>query len=152
MLVLPERAIRVGGSGAEILRLVAEKRTVESILSAMRERYPDSADRREMAAEILGFLEASEIPGLEFWSATDRSVAECWSEAPGMQAYRGIDWMPEPCRGCPEKERDFGGCRCQAFRLLGDASATDPACSLSSDHDLIVAARDKIAESWQPRC
>ena len=57
VLVLPERAIRIGGSGAEILRLVAEKRTVESILSAMRERYPDSSDAPEVAAEVLGFLE-----------------------------------------------------------------------------------------------
>jgi hypothetical protein len=57
VLVLPERAIRIGGSGEEILRLVAEERTVASILSAMRERYPDSVDGREMAAEVLGFLE-----------------------------------------------------------------------------------------------
>jgi hypothetical protein len=57
VLVLPERAIRIGGSGAEILRLVAEGRTVESVLSAMRERYPDSADTPDLAAEVLGFLE-----------------------------------------------------------------------------------------------
>ena len=57
VLVLPERAIRIGGSGAEILRLVEEKRTVESILSTMRERYPDSSDTREVAIEVLGFLE-----------------------------------------------------------------------------------------------
>jgi pyrroloquinoline quinone biosynthesis protein E len=100
---------------------------------------------------VLPCHEAGEIPGLDFWSAKEKSLAECWFEAPGMRAYRGTDWMPEPCRSCPEKERDFGGCRCQAFRLLGDASATDPACSLSSDHDLIVAARGEISESWQPR-
>jgi hypothetical protein len=57
VLVLPERAIRIGGSGAEILALVAEGRTVESVLSAMRERYPDSADTPDLAAEVLGFLE-----------------------------------------------------------------------------------------------
>ena len=49
--------------------------------------------------------------------------------------------MPDPCRTCAERETDFGGCRCQAFALLGDAGATDPACALSPRHDLIVAAR-----------
>jgi pyrroloquinoline quinone biosynthesis protein E len=100
---------------------------------------------------VLPCHEAGEIPGLVFWNATDRSVAECWSEAPGMQAFRGTDWMPEPCRSCPEKERDFGGCRCQAFRLAGDARLTDPACSLSPDHDRIVRARADLSESWVPR-
>ncbi|MFK7896842.1 MAG: hypothetical protein AB8G23_13450, partial [Myxococcota bacterium] len=61
----------------------------------------------------------------------------------GMQAYRGTDWMPEPCQSCPEREVDFGGCRCQAFRLLGDSSATDPACAKSPDHGLIVDAREE---------
>lgn len=94
---------------------------------------------------------AAEIPGLDFWNVNDKSVAECWSEAPGMQAYRGTDWMPEPCRSCPEKERDFGGCRCQAFRLLGNAGLTDPACSLSSAHERIVVARGESIDGWQPR-
>jgi pyrroloquinoline quinone biosynthesis protein E len=100
---------------------------------------------------VLPCHEAGEIPGLDFWCVKDRSVAQCWSEAPGMQAYRGTDWMPEPCRSCPERERDFGGCRCQAFRLLGDASLTDPACSLSPDHERIVSARSELTEAWEPR-
>ena len=100
---------------------------------------------------VLPCHEAGEIPDLEFWSVRDTSVQQCWTEAPGMQAYRGTDWMPEPCQSCPDRERDFGGCRCQAFRLLGDASLTDPACSLSPDHDRIVAARSERAEAWEPR-
>ena len=95
--------------------------------------------------------EAGEIPQLDFWNVRERSVEECWAEAPGMQAYRGTRWMPEPCRSCPERENDFGGCRCQAFRLLGDASRTDPACSLSPDHDRIVKARAEFAQTWDPR-
>ena len=95
--------------------------------------------------------EAGEIPNLEFWSVMNKTVGECWSDAPGMQLYRGTTWMPEPCRSCPEREIDFGGCRCQAFRLLGDASRTDPSCSLSPDHDRIVAARDEFDEAWIPR-
>ncbi len=84
---------------------------------------------------------AAALPGLEFWNATERSLAECWSRAPGMNAFRGEAWMPEPCRSCPERSRDFGGCRCQAFALTGDASATDPACALAPRHALVRDAR-----------
>ncbi len=90
---------------------------------------------------VLPCHSAAELPGLEFWSVADRPFRACWEDAPGMNLYRGQDWMPEPCRSCPERERDFGGCRCQAFALTGDAGATDPACDLAASHDLILAAR-----------
>jgi pyrroloquinoline quinone biosynthesis protein E len=64
-----------------------------------------------------------------------------------MNAFRGEAWMPEPCRSCPERSRDFGGCRCQAFGLAGEAAATDPACALSPRHAEILAAR---AEAHAP--
>jgi pyrroloquinoline quinone biosynthesis protein E len=89
---------------------------------------------------------AAELP-LEFWSLTDRSLRECWESAPGMNAYRGEAWMREPCRSCPERARDFGGCRCQAFALLGDAAATDPACALSPEHAALVRARESEASA-----
>jgi pyrroloquinoline quinone biosynthesis protein E len=57
-----------------------------------------------------------------------------------MTAFRGTDWMPDPCRGCDRRELDFGGCRCQAFQLTGDAARTDPVCHLSPDHDLVARA------------
>ncbi len=94
---------------------------------------------------------AGEIPGLEFWNVMERSLGECWADAPGMQAFRGTEWMQEPCRSCPERERDFGGCRCQAFKLLGDASLTDPACSLSEAHHLISQARDERETTFRYR-
>jgi pyrroloquinoline quinone biosynthesis protein E len=69
-----------------------------------------------------------------------------------MNAYRGEAWLPEPCRGCPEKARDFGGCRCQAFALTGDAAVTDPACALAPHHALVAAAHDEPrAEDWRYR-
>ncbi|MCR6489578.1 pyrroloquinoline quinone biosynthesis protein PqqE [Amycolatopsis sp. OK19-0408] len=68
------------------------------------------------------------------------SLARIWAEAPVMTAFRGTDWLPEPCRGCDRREVDFGGCRCQAFQLTGDAARTDPVCHLSPDHDLVVRA------------
>ncbi|HSY41410.1 MAG TPA: pyrroloquinoline quinone biosynthesis protein PqqE [Polyangia bacterium] len=70
-----------------------------------------------------------------------RSLADIWNEGAGFRAFRGEAWMPEPCRTCDERTVDFGGCRCQAFALLGDAAATDPACALGPRHELIVAAR-----------
>jgi pyrroloquinoline quinone biosynthesis protein E len=92
---------------------------------------------------------AAELP-LEFWSAAERSLRECWESAPGMSAYRGEAWMREPCRSCPERARDFGGCRCQAFALAGDAAETDPACALSPHHAALVAARDAAASGESP--
>lgn len=100
---------------------------------------------------VLPCHEASDLPGLEFWRVPERTLEDAWSAAPGMQAHRGTAWMREPCRSCPERERDFGGCRCQAHRLLGDASMTDPACSLSPDHALVVAARDERSDVFVPR-
>jgi pyrroloquinoline quinone biosynthesis protein E len=90
---------------------------------------------------------AASLPGLAFWRFPEHSLAACWSDAPGMNAFRGDGWMREPCRSCPERARDFGGCRCQAFRLTGDAAVADPACALSPHHGVVLAAR---AEAEQP--
>jgi pyrroloquinoline quinone biosynthesis protein E len=84
---------------------------------------------------------AAELPGLAFWRVTERALADCWALAPGMNAFRGESWMPLPCRDCPERTRDFGGCRCQAFALTGNAAATDPACALAPAHEIVVRAR-----------
>ncbi|MBI3466678.1 MAG: pyrroloquinoline quinone biosynthesis protein PqqE [Planctomycetes bacterium] len=94
---------------------------------------------------VLPCQTAREIPGLEFPNVRDDSLENIWFHAPVFQRFRGTDWMPEPCRSCERREIDFGGCRCQAFHLTGRASATDPVCSLSPDHDLIVAARARAA-------
>jgi pyrroloquinoline quinone biosynthesis protein E len=94
---------------------------------------------------------AAELP-LAFWNVRERTLAECWRDAPGMNAYRGDAWMPEPCRSCPEKARDFGGCRCQAFALTGNAAATDPTCALAPQHALVAAAHgEEPSESWRYR-
>jgi PqqA peptide cyclase len=83
---------------------------------------------------------AREITGLTFENVRQRSLAEIWFVSESFQKFRGTDWLPEPCQSCPRKKTDFGGCRCQAFLLTGDANATDPACSLSPRHDLIAQA------------
>jgi pyrroloquinoline quinone biosynthesis protein E len=101
--------------------------------------------------QLLPCHEAGEIPGLEFWNVLEHSVEACWAQAPGMRAYRGTSWMPQPCRSCPERERDFGGCRCQAFKLLGDANLTDPTCALSPHHAEIVRARSEAETAYEYR-
>jgi len=71
------------------------------------------------------------IPGLSFENVKDRSLREIWEQSRAFQKFRGKDWMQEPCKTCDRRELDFGGCRCQALLLAGDAAATDPVCSLA---------------------
>ena len=94
--------------------------------------------------DVLPCQAASTIPDMEFANVRDTPLAEIWFESEAFNRFRGTDWMPEPCRSCPldRQEVDFGGCRCQALALLGDASATDPVCHLSPHHSLIVEARE----------
>jgi pyrroloquinoline quinone biosynthesis protein E len=84
---------------------------------------------------------AQSIPGLSHGSVREHTLEAIWRDSPAMNAFRGDAWMSETCRSCSRKEVDFGGCRCQAFALTGDAAAVDPACSLSPQHGLIEAAR-----------
>jgi PqqA peptide cyclase len=95
--------------------------------------------------------QAGEIASLAAtWeNVRDRALGDLWNEGVGFRAFRGESWMPAPCRTCDERTTDFGGCRCQAFALLGDAAATDPACALAPRHDLVVAARAR-AEAPPP--
>ncbi|MDR3535862.1 MAG: pyrroloquinoline quinone biosynthesis protein PqqE [Acetobacteraceae bacterium] len=86
------------------------------------------------AGRVLPCHAAETIPGLEFWSVRDRDLAEIWSQSPAFQAFRGTEWMREPCRSCDRREIDFGGCRCQALAIAGDAREADPACALSPYH------------------
>lgn len=86
---------------------------------------------------VLPCQSAREIPGLAFPNVWEADLSEIWFRAPVFRRFRGTEWMPEPCRSCDRREIDFGGCRCQAFLLTGDAAATDPVCHLSPHHDLI---------------
>ncbi|MBL1272436.1 MAG: pyrroloquinoline quinone biosynthesis protein PqqE [Oceanospirillales bacterium] len=78
---------------------------------------------------------------IDFPNVRDKDLKYIWYESSGFNHYRGDSWMPEPCRSCDEKEKDFGGCRCQAFLLTGNADNADPVCSKSPHHDRILAAR-----------
>jgi PqqA peptide cyclase len=70
----------------------------------------------------------------------DAGVREIWYDSESFNHFRGDSWMKEPCRSCPEKTKDFGGCRCQAHLLTGDAANADPVCDKSPHHHLVTAA------------
>jgi len=82
---------------------------------------------------------AESIPGMQFASVREMGLAEIWRHDPAFARFRGTDWMPEPCRSCDRREIDWGGCRCQALALTGDAAATDPACAKAPAHGVIEA-------------
>ena len=102
------------------------------------------------SGKVLPCHAAESLPGLTFESARDKSLGDIWESSPAMLAFRGDAWMKEPCRSCPSKSTDFGGCRCQAFLLTGDAAAADPACSLSPHHSVVEAARVSVSGHVTP--
>jgi PqqA peptide cyclase len=83
------------------------------------------------AGQALPCHAAAVIPGLIFDNVADHSLEWIWNESAAFRKFRGEAWMPEPCRSCDHRGEDFGGCRCQALLLTGDAAATDPVCSLA---------------------
>ena len=107
------------------------------------------------SGKVLPCHSAEIVPGLEFWSARERPLADIWARSPAFEAFRGLDWMQEPCRSCERKAVDFGGCRCQAMALLGDAAACDPACTKSPHHALMaeIATADSAGpvDGFAPR-
>lgn len=90
---------------------------------------------------------AQTIKSLEFDNVRDRDLADIWENSPALNKYRGFDWMEEPCRSCPRKQLDFGGCRCQAYALTGKAQATDPACMISPHHKAMEKSAVEFAGS-----
>ncbi|MCR0985163.1 pyrroloquinoline quinone biosynthesis protein PqqE [Roseomonas populi] len=88
---------------------------------------------------------AESLPGFDFPSVRDHSLADIWAHSEAFNRFRGTGWMPAPCQGCEHRERDWGGCRCQAFALTGEAAATDPACALSPHHHLLDLAVQEAA-------
>ena len=104
------------------------------------------------AGKVLPCHAAEVIPGLEFWNVRQHSLNEIWRSSPAFMAFRGTDWMQEPCKSCAMKEKDFGGCRCQAFLIAGDARAADPVCHLSPHHALVAelaAVRDDVPYDYR---
>lgn len=91
------------------------------------------------------------LPGLEFPSVREMGIREVWYESEGFNRYRGTGWMKEPCSSCPEKEKDYGGCRCQAYMIANDPAAADPVCDKSPFHHKIVAAVEQAQIPGNPQ-
>jgi pyrroloquinoline quinone biosynthesis protein E len=119
------------------------------VISDYYEEYPKPCmggwGRRAIAiaphGDVLPCQVASVIPRLEFANVGEHSLEWIWFESEAFNRFRGTNWMSDPCRSCPRRESDFGGCRCQALLLTGNATATDPVCHLSPHHHLVVEAR-----------
>jgi len=139
-----DEAVKVVAAARETLKGVL---VIDAILPDYYARYPKPCLggwgslflNVAPTGKVLPCHASETIPGLEFWNVKDRSLAEIWRDNPAFNAFRGFDWMQEPCRSCERKEIDFGGCRCQAMALAGDARATDPACSKSPLHARVAA-------------
>lgn len=90
---------------------------------------------------------AKVIPGIHFPNVKEQSVSSIWYDSAAFNYFRGDAWMKEPCRSCDEKSKDFGGCRCQAYLLTGDASAADPSCDKAPGHTIVEQARVSAAHA-----
>jgi pyrroloquinoline quinone biosynthesis protein E len=147
--LMPERAqVERAATTVEGLRARHLGRIViDAVVPDYYARYPKPCmggwGRRSLnvtpAGKVLPCHAAETIPGLEFWSVRTHSLAEIWRDSPAFNTFRGTAWMKAPCAHCPRRAQDFGGCRCQAFALSGDAAAADPVCHLSPDHAQVAA-------------
>jgi pyrroloquinoline quinone biosynthesis protein E len=133
---------------AEAQKRTAGKIRIDSVVPDYYARYPKACmggwGRQlvliDPAGRVLPCHAAGVIPGLSFDNVKGHSLEWIWKESLAFQKFRGEDWMPEPCRSCDRRAEDFGGCRCQAMLLLGNAAATDPVCQLSPDHHVMEEA------------
>jgi pyrroloquinoline quinone biosynthesis protein E len=112
------------------------------------ERYPKPCmqgwGQRQLVisptGDVLPCPAAGSIPGLGVENVRDSALFDIWHYSRAFTRFRGTDWMQEPCRSCPRRHIDFGGCRCQAYQLTGDVDATDPVCVYSPHHDVVTNA------------
>jgi pyrroloquinoline quinone biosynthesis protein E len=154
-----EKAVEIVAAAEKRL---AGRMRIDSVVPDYYAKYPKACmggwGRRLMlinpAGKVLPCHAAEVLPGFSFENVRAKTLDWIWNESPSFQRFRGEDWMPEPCRSCERRVEDFGGCRCQAFLLAGDAVVTDPACSLAPSHVIVESAvREANEESSvkQPR-
>jgi len=148
-----ERAVKIVADAEQRL---AGKMRIDSVVPDYYAQYPKACmggwGQRLMlinpAGKVLPCHAAEVLPGFTFENVREKSLEWIWRESSSFQRFRGEDWMPEPCRSCDRRTEDFGGCRCQAFLLTGDATVTDPACSLAPGHSIVEGAvREANAEA-----
>ncbi len=152
-----ERAVKA----VETLRLRHHGQIViDAVVPDYYARFPKACvggwGRRSLnvtpSGKVLPCHAAESIPELAFWNVREHTLADIWDNSPAFMAFRGTGWMQEPCRSCPKREEDFGGCRCQAFALTGDARAADPVCHLSPHHAMVgelAGMREDLAYDYR---
>ena len=136
---------------ADAERRLAGRMRIDSVVPDYYAKYPKACmggwGQKSVlinpSGKVLPCHAAEVLPGMSFENVRDKSLAWIWQESASFQRFRGEAWMPEPCRSCERRVQDFGGCRCQALLLAGDANATDPACSLAPAHEIVEAAVGK---------
>jgi PqqA peptide cyclase len=147
-----ERAVAII---AEAEQRLAGKMRIDSVVPDYYAKYPKACmggwGRRLMlvnpSGKVLPCHAAEVLPGLSFENVRDKTLDWIWQESDSFRRFRGEEWMQEPCRTCERRTEDFGGCRCQAFLLAGDATVTDPACSLAPTHHLVEVTVRKANET-----
>jgi len=102
------------------------------------------------SGKVLPCHAAESIAGMTFDNIRERKLLDIWLDSDAFNKYRGSDWMPDLCKSCDNREIDWGGCRCQAFAITGNAAETDPACKLSARHDELVAIASSEAAAAAP--
>jgi pyrroloquinoline quinone biosynthesis protein E len=140
-----DRAEAVVRAARERLR---ERMEIIYVVPDYYSRYPKPCmggwGRRQLTVapngSVLPCPAAAQILGLPHENVREQSLVSIWEDSNLFNRFRGTDWMAQPCRSCPRRTVDFGGCRCQAFQLTGDAARTDPVCHLAPDHDLVARA------------
>ena len=133
---------------ADAERRLAGRMRIDSVVPDYYAKYPKACmggwGQKSLlinpSGKVLPCHATEVLPGMSFENVRDKSLAWIWQESASFQRFRGEAWMPEPCRSCERRVQDFGGCRCQALLLAGDANATDPACSLAPAHETVEAA------------
>ena len=157
-----EQVERAAASVAAAQARLAGRIEIDHVLADYYERFPkpcmDGWGRKFLTVAPDGRVypcpAAPSIAGMRFENVAEMPLAEIWHASASFNAYRGTGWMREPCRSCERREVDWGGCRCQAFLLAGDAAETDPACSLSPHRSAVeraVADASSSPPPWVPR-
>jgi PqqA peptide cyclase len=140
-----EKAVKIVADAEQRL---SGKMRIDSVVPDYYAQYPKACmggwGQRLMlinpSGKVLPCHAAEVLPGFTFENVREKSLEWIWRESSSFQRFRGEDWMPDPCRSCDRRTEDFGGCRCQAFLLTGDATVTDPACSLAPTHSIVEGA------------
>ena len=159
LLPTPRQVEKAVAVVADAEKRLAGRMRIDSVVPDYYAKYPKACmggwGRRLMlinpAGKVLPCHAAEVLPGMSFENVREKTLEWIWQESASFRRFRGEEWMPEPCRSCDRRSQDFGGCRCQAFLVAGDAGLTDPVCSLAPTHSIVESAlRETNAQIKQP--